>query len=249
MAAGAASGAHGREGDDMDEAVLEGAGLTKRFFRKGRESARYFDAVADASVRLAAGQLVVLMGRSGSGKTTLLNMLAGLLAPSAGTVRLAGRSLYELPDDELSRLRNERVGVVPQGQTPLHALTVRENVMLPLTLYGDQDARKAAEAADELLASLGVGELGDAAPAELSGGELRRMAIARALVRRPAVVLADEPTSDLDDENTRVVLGKLREAADGGCAVLVATHDASALEVADRRLRMDAGVLSEEEQA
>lgn len=233
----------------MDEAVLVGDALTKSFFRKSRESARSFDAVAAASVELAAGQLVSLMGRSGSGKTTLLNMLAGLLSPTSGEVRFEGRSLYELPDEELSRLRNERVGVVPQGQTPLYALTVRENVMLPITLYGHGDERDAAARADELLGSLGIRELADSFPSELSGGELRRMAIARALVRRPAVVLADEPTSDLDDENTRVVLGKLREAADAGCAVLVATHDSAVLEVTDRTLRMDAGVLSEEEQA
>ena len=169
----------------------------------------------------------------------LLNMLAGLLAPNEGCVQLNGQDLYALSDDELSRLRNEHIGVVPQGQTPLYSLTVVQNVTLPYLMYRADDGVEAR--ALELLDSLGIRHLADSYPSELSGGEMRRMAIARALVCNPAVVLADEPTSDLDDENTRIVLRKLRDVADAGAAVLVATHDQAAIPFADRTLRIDGG--------
>ena len=219
--------------------MLVAQGVTKKFFRKGREEAQWFDAVSGADVSLAPGEFVVLMGRSGGGKSTLLNMLAGLLAPNEGCVQLNGQDLYALSDDELSRLRNEHIGVVPQGQTPLHSLTVVQNVTLPYLMYRADDGVEAR--ALELLESLGIRHLADSYPSELSGGEMRRMAIARALVCNPAVVLADEPTSDLDDENTRIVLRKLRDVADAGAAVLVATHDQAAIPFADRTLRIDGG--------
>ena len=219
--------------------MLVAQGVTKKFFRKGREEAQWFDAVSGVDVSLAPGEFVVLMGRSGGGKSTLLNMLAGLLAPNEGCVQLNGQDLYALSDDELSRLRNEYIGVVPQGQTPLHSLTVVQNVTLPYLMYRADDGVEAR--AFELLESLGIRHLADSYPSELSGGEMRRMAIARALVCNPAVVLADEPTSDLDDENTRIVLQKLRDVADAGAAVLVATHDQAAMPFADRTLRIDGG--------
>ena len=219
--------------------MLVAQGVTKKFFRKGREEAQWFDAVSEADVSLVPGEFVVLMGRSGGGKSTLLNMLAGLLAPNEGCVQLNGQDLYALSDDELSRLRNEHIGVVPQGQTPLHSLTVVQNVTLPYLMYRADNGVEAR--ALELLESLGIRHLADSYPSELSGGEMRRMAIARALVCNPAVVLADEPTSDLDDENTRIVLQKLRDVADAGAAVLVATHDQAAMPFADRTLRIDGG--------
>lgn len=228
----------------MDDARLVAEDVTKSFFRKGRESARDFEAVSHAGISLAPGELVALMGRSGGGKSTLLNMLAGLLEPTSGKVLYDGSDVYALGDEERSRLRNAHVGVVPQGQTPLHSLTVVQNVTLPFLLYRADDGIESR--ALELLDSLGIGELADSYPAELSGGELRRMSIARALAGKPDVVLADEPTSDLDDENTQMVLRKLRAAADGGTAVLVASHDQGVREFADRILRIDAGVLSEQ---
>jgi len=227
---------------DASQARLVATGLTKQFFRKGREQARYFDAVAGVDIALAPGELVVLMGRSGGGKSTLLNMLAGLLEPTEGSVVCEGTSLYTLGDEELSRFRNQHMGVIPQGQTPLHSLTVVQNVMLPYLMYRADDELEAR--ALELLERLGIGQLADAYPSELSGGEMRRMAIARALVCQPGVVLADEPTSDLDDENTRTVLAMLRAAADEGAAVLVAAHDREALAYADRVLRIDAGAFA-----
>ena len=222
--------------------ALEAKGVCRRFFRRTGE-ANYFCAVEPTDFTLRQGELTVLMGRSGSGKTTLLNMLAGLLTPSEGQVLLDGTDLYALSDAALSRLRNERIGVIPQGQTALHSLSVLENVAFPATMY-----RPRAEVEKEALALLerfDIPGLRDARPSELSGGELRRMAIARALINRPGVLLADEPTGDLDDENTALVLGALRDVARGGAAVLMVTHEADAVSYADRVLRMNAGALSE----
>ena len=228
----------------MGETLMQAKGLTKQFFRKGRNSAQHFDAVSNASLDLRAGELVVLMGRSGGGKSTLLNMLAGLLAPTSGQVFIGDSDLYTLDDERLSRLRNERIGVVPQGQTPLHSLSVVQNVTLPYSMY--RTGERIESRALELLERMDIRALADSYPCELSGGEMRRMAIARALICQPDVLLADEPTSDIDDENTQIVLGLLREAADAGAAVLVATHDQEALAFANRVLRIDAGVLAPE---
>ena len=156
---------------------------------------------------------------------------------------LGGQDLYALDDARLSRLRNERFGVVPQGQTALHSLTVIENVTLPCGLYGGADVETVAMS---LLARMGIDDLADAYPSELSGGELRRMALARALVHGPEVVFADEPTSDLDDESTALVLGLLREVAEAGKVVFMVTHESDAARYAHRVLRMDAGILTEE---
>ena len=219
--------------------VLKGEGIAKEFIREGRGTNR-FPAVSDTNIELAPGTLTVLSGRSGSGKTTLLNMLSGLLPPTRGRVLLGEQDLYSLPDRELSRLRNEKIGVIPQGQTAIHSLTVSENILLPCALYGKPD--KSAEAyAAKLMEQLDIAPLAGVRPSELSGGELRRMAIARALIRRPEIIFADEPTGDLDDENTAAVFDFLRSTAHEGAAVLVVTHEASAGDYADRQLVMKAG--------
>ena len=172
-------------------------------------------------------------------------MLAGILTPTAGHVRLDGTDLYSLRDEELSRLRNERIGLVPQGHTALRALTVLDNVLLPSILYTKDEAP--ADRAHELLAAVGLGDLADAAPTELSGGELRRMAIARALLMDPAIVIADEPTAGLDSANATTVLTLLRDAADRETAVLVVSHEAETQRFADRSYVMEDGHLRESE--
>ena len=220
--------------------IIEATGLTKEFAR-ARGGKRLFTAVHPLDISLEERQLTVVSGHSGSGKSTLANMLAGILTPTAGHVRLDGTDLYSLRDEELSRLRNERIGLVPQGHTALRALTVLDNVLLPSILYSRDEAP--AERARELLAAVGLDDLADAAPTELSGGELRRMAIARALLMDPAIVVADEPTAGLDSANATTVLTLLRDAADRGTAVLVVSHEAEAQRFADRSYVMEDGHL------
>lgn len=220
--------------------IIEATGLTKEFAR-ARGGKRLFTAVHPLDISLEERQLTVVSGHSGSGKSTLANMLAGILTPTAGYVRLDGTDLYSLRDEELSRLRNERIGLVPQGHTALRALTVLDNVLLPSILYSRDEAP--AERARELLAAVGLDDLADAAPTELSGGELRRMAIARALLMDPAIVIADEPTAGLDSANATAVLTLLRDAADRAAAVLVVSHEAEAQRFADRSYVMEDGHL------
>lgn len=223
--------------------VLQADAVTKSYVR-GKNADCRFDAVKDANLVLEAGKLTEIIGHSGSGKTTLLNMAAGLLAPTSGKILLGGTDLYRLSDKELSRLRNEKIGVVPQGQTALFVLTVLENVLLPYSLYRKDVPADAVSEAKELLESVGLERLTDSMPSELSGGELRRMSIVRALIMKPQILMADEPTGDLDKENTEIVLKMLRKAADQGTAVLLVTHEADAEKYADQVCRMEDGKLT-----
>ena len=221
---------------------MKAQNISKRYFRK-TGGANYFLAVKPLELALNAGEMAVLTGRSGSGKTTLLNMLCGLLQPTEGEVWIDDTSLYRLEDKALSRLRSERIGVVPQGRSAVDTLTVLENILLPAKLYGRPLPVREAQ---QWMERLGVDYLRDARPAELSGGELRRMAIVRALAQSPDFLFADEPTGDLDDENTRLVLSALRDYAhEWNKAVFTVTHDSDAMEYADRSFRMDGGQLTE----
>lgn len=224
--------------------IIEATGLTKEFAR-ARGGKRLFTAVHPLDIGLEERQLTLVSGHSGSGKSTLANMLAGILTPTAGHVRLDGTDLYSLRDEELSRLRNERIGLIPQGHTALRALTVLDNVLLPSILYAKAEAP--VDRARELLSAVGLDDLADAAPTELSGGELRRMAIARALLMDPAIVIADEPTAGLDSTNATAVLTLLLDAADRGAAVLVVSHEDEAQRFADRSYVMEDGHLRESE--
>ena len=191
----------------------------------------YFIAVQETDFRLAAGTLTVVTGRSGSGKSTLLHILGGLMKPVTGRVLVDDVDLYAMGEDARTRLRSRCIGIVPQRLMSLAALTVRENILLPALLAGK--AEKFAPRADELMEHLGIRKLASVAPSELSGGELRRVTIARALVMQPRILLADEPTGDLDEENTQSVLRLLRETAHAGTAVLLVTHESEARNYAD----------------
>jgi len=216
--------------------------VTKQFIRKQRGT-NVFEAVKPLDLTLEEGTVTALSGSSGSGKSTLLNMTAGLLAPTRGTVRYGDTDLYSLEDAALSRFRGEHIGLIPQGQSALFALTVRENILLPAALAG-KAMPEDGDYAGELMERLGIADLADVMPKELSGGELRRMAIARALIRRPEVILADEPTGDLDEENTQIVLELLRELADAGRTILLVTHDALPEHIADVCCTMKNGELA-----
>ena len=220
--------------------MLKANGISKKFFRQ-TGAANWFYAVSPLSLEIPSGAVTVLMGRSGSGKTTLLNMLAGILEPSEGTVSLDRKDLYSMNDAELSRFRNGRIGVVPQVRSAVDTLTVMENILLPAALYGNNPP---AEEARRRMEELEIDHLADAMPAELSGGELRRMAIIRAMVQDPDILLADEPTGDLDDESTEKVLSALSAFAhEQGKVVFLVTHEADAVHYADRLFRMEKGRL------
>ena len=218
--------------------LLRADNISKTFFRNTGTS-NYFFAVSPLSLDIPSETVTVLMGRSGSGKTTLLNMLSGILQPSEGKVWMDNTDLYSLTDMELSRLRNERLGVIPQARSAVDSLTVRENILLPAKLYGKPVPAKEA---GYWMKEFEIDHLANAMPKELSGGELRRMAIVRAILQNPDVLLADEPTGDLDDENTDKVLSALYALAhQENKAVFMVTHENDALKYADRILRMEKG--------
>lgn len=221
--------------------LLTANGIAKTYFRDSK-GANYFYAVQKTDFTLEAGTLTEVIGRSGSGKTTFASMLCGLLSPSEGNVMLGDRDLYALNDRDLSMLRNQTFGIIPQGQTGLRSLTVLENVLAPVAMYGD--SREAEERAHSLLSQMEIDDLSEVYANELSGGEMRRMAIARGLIRKPRIIVADEPTGDLDDETTAMVLKLFRDCADQGAAVLIITHEREALNYADRVYKMNKGILS-----
>jgi putative ABC transport system ATP-binding protein len=224
--------------DDGATAPLEARGLSRRF-RQGESEICAVDGV-DLSV--AAGELVAIMGPSGCGKSTLLHLLGGIDRPDAGTVRIEGREISTLSPQELALVRRRRLGFLLQFFSLLPTLTAIENVAFPLLLDGAGDATQRAAAA---LARMGMEGRASHRPAELSGGEQQRVALARALVVAPAIVLADEPTGNLDSATGREILGLLRRAADDGQSVVVVTHDPHAAEQADRVVRMADGRVSE----
>ncbi|HEX5789473.1 MAG TPA: ABC transporter ATP-binding protein [Woeseiaceae bacterium] len=223
----------------MGEFAVELAGVTRRF-REGEREHVVLDAL-DFEVR--AGETVALRGRSGSGKSTLLNLIAGIDTPDAGRVIVAGRELTRLSERERTLFRRAHVGFVYQGFNLVPTLSVADNVRLVLEL---NDVAKAAADArtQELLEAVGLGDRAASYPDVLSGGEQQRVAIARALAHEPAIVLADEPTGNLDDENARRVLGLLERLVRGaGGTMLIATHSASVARYCDRSVELHHGRL------
>jgi putative ABC transport system ATP-binding protein len=215
-------------------AVLSIRGLAKTY--PGAKPRTVFTGV---SLTLGPGEHVAVMGESGSGKSTLLNVIAGLDAPDAGTVEVDGVSLADLDDDARTRLRGARMGFVFQAFHVLPYLDVARNVGLPLALLGvERDRARARVAA--MLDAVGLAERAGAMPRELSGGELQRVAIARALVHEPQLVLADEPTGNLDPDTAGSVLRLLREQIKSrGAAGILVTHSRAAAATADRILLLE----------
>jgi len=207
-------------------------------FALGEARVRALDGL---TLELAAGTFTAIVGRSGSGKSTLLNLAAGLDRPTSGEVFLAGQPLSRLGDDEVTRLRRERVGVVYQFFHLLPTLEVRENVALPLLLEGVPESQALARAS-ALLAEVGLEPRARARPHTLSGGELQRAAVARALVHEPALVLADEPTGNLDTRSAAQVVGLLASLVRRhGATLVLVTHSAEASAEADRVVTLSDG--------
>jgi len=215
--------------DDAAEPVLQVHALGKSY-----AGAPVF---AGLSLSLRRGEFVALLGESGVGKSTLLNCVAGLDRADQGGIRLVGHDLARLDDDALARLRRQHVGFVFQAFHVLPHLSVAENVELPLRLLGRPDAARVAQ----VLVAVGLQGLGARLPAQLSGGQLQRVAIARAVVHAPALILADEPTGNLDPATAQRVLDALStQVREAGAACLLVTHSSAAAARADRVLRLAA---------
>ena len=218
--------------------------LSVRNLSKSFTGPRAKSVLQDVSFELGAGDYIAVMGESGIGKSTLLNLVAGLDRPDSGQVLLDGVELSALGDDEATRLRRRHMGFVFQAFHILPYLTVAQNVALPLALNGVGDAAMHERVAS-LLEAVKLGERGQSLPRELSGGEMQRVAIARALVHRPRLVLADEPTGNLDPESASEVLGLLRACVKGeGAAGILVTHSLAAAKTADRTLVLTQAGLS-----
>ena len=214
---------------EYDSTVLSLRGVTKRFGAR--------TVLNSVSLELAAGEYVAIIGESGIGKSTLLNVIAGLEPVDAGEVVFQESTLTAMDDDALTVLRRENLGFVFQAFHVLPQLTVEQNVGLPLLLRGIEDEAKTRA----MLAAVGLAGRELSAPRELSGGELQRVAIARALVGDPRLVLADEPTGNLDPENARQVLDLFRaQVKTKGAAAILATHSEAAAAGCDRRYRLTA---------
>jgi len=199
-------------------------------------------ALAGVSLALERGEMVALMGPSGCGKSTLLGLIGAQDRPSAGTIAIDGVSTAALDEPAMAKLRRERVGMVFQSFNLLDSLSVIDNVALPLILQG-REQREFAEAASAILEAVGMDARSRSRPSELSGGQQQRVAIARALVHEPAVLLADEATGNLDSATAASILALLREFADRGQAILIATHSPEVAERCDRVIRMRDGAI------
>jgi putative ABC transport system ATP-binding protein/lipoprotein-releasing system ATP-binding protein len=199
-------------------------------------------AVRDVSMEVEKGEFVIITGRSGSGKTTLLNLVAGLTRPTSGKVLLDGTEVWSLPDKEQSLLRNEKIGFVFQFASLLPTLTSIENVMLPAMFGKTQDEDHVKERAAFLLDQVGLSDKLHAFPRQLSGGQQQRVVIARALMNQPQLLLADEPTSDLDEMTEHEIMDQFREIhRETGVTVLLVTHSAELGRYGTRSIEMATG--------
>ncbi len=215
--------------------VSEGAAVELRSVsRKFRTGGEDVWAVREVSLSVRPGEFLALVGRSGSGKTTLLNLIAGLDRPTGGEVLIDGARVDQMNDRELDRLRRHTLGFIFQSFGLLPLLSARENVELPLRIAG-LGHRERQKRVDEALAFVGLGKRADHRPYELSGGEQQRVAIARALAARPRLILADEPTGELDSATATAVFGLLRDLARvEGITIIACTHDRLVMEMAGR---------------
>ncbi len=202
-------------------------------------------AVDGVSLEIERGDFLSVVGHSGSGKTTLISIIGGILKPTSGKVLVEGEDVAGFDDDRLSEYRNRRIGIMFQFASLLPILTARENVLLP-TLFGSGAGRKEEQRALELLERVGIGDKAGSFPAQLSGGQQRRVAIARALINKPEIILADEPTGDLDEETEADIMNLFRKInEEENVTMILVTHSLILAGQASTRLRMSNGKLSD----
>jgi len=222
--------------------IIECKALTKHYLLEGKK----IKAVDNVDLAVDAGDFVVVLGHSGSGKTTLLSLIGGLTKPDDGQVFINGVENWRQPDQALSTMRSRAIGFIFQFASLIPTLTVLENMLLPLTFGGVRPEN--ADDAHALLDKIGLADKANAFPSMLSGGQQRRIAIARAFMNRPAIILADEPTGDLDEETENDILALFREYNRQGTTFVVVTHNQALGETQDapRVIRMRNGVIHED---
>lgn len=218
--------------------LLEVKGLTKVYKR----GLTFFKAVDQVSFSMDRKEFVSIVGRSGSGKSTLLNMIAGLIKPSEGSVLLEGKETLNCNDTEVSYLRNAKIGYIPQGQSILPNFSVIDNVRLPF--YLSKRSGDPTERAFSLLERVGISHLARSYPSQLSGGEMKRVEIARALINSPDLLIADEPTGNLDLQTTRETMQLFDSLSEEGASILLVTHEPEVSYYCKRTLVMKDGKLS-----
>jgi len=212
--------------------------------KKYETPAGVFAALRNIDLQVRTGEFVGVVGKSGSGKSTLLNMIAGIDRPSSGSVTVAGTPIHDFTENKLAAWRGRNVGFVFQFFQLLPTLTAAENVMMPMDFAKSFPFRERRKRAEALLDQVGVGAHADKLPATLSGGEQQRVAIARALANEPPLVLADEPTGNLDSITAAAILDLFRSMAHQGTTVVIATHEADIARVIDRRIEISDGTLA-----
>ncbi|OGT01706.1 MAG: macrolide ABC transporter ATP-binding protein [Gallionellales bacterium RBG_16_57_15] len=226
----------------MAEPVIRIEGLHKSY----ETSAGLFPALKDVSLGIAAGEFVAIMGPSGSGKSTFMNLLGCLDKPSAGRYVLDGRDVAELGKDELALLRNRTIGFVFQGFNLLPRMSLLENVALPL-IYCGVEREERQRRAHEVLAKVGLEDKANSMPNKISGGQQQRVAIARALVNRPRLILADEPTGNLDSQTSEEIMALFEELNREGITIVLVTHEADIARHAKRQVRFfDGRIVSDQ---
>lgn len=203
-----------------------------------------YSVLKSINLNLKQGDFISVVGKSGSGKSTLLNIIAGVTKPSAGTVSYGEQKYEEITENQFDQLRNQQIGYVSQDNSLLANLTVWDNVRLPNHLYAS-NKRKTAEEIEELLKQLQILELKNCYLEQLSGGQIQRVAIARAMINDPFLILADEPTANLDEESSRIILEIFKELAEQGKAVLMVTHDTEAVNYSFRTYKLSDGKLKD----
>ena len=211
--------------------------MTKKFIRNEKD----FDAVHNVSLEVKKGEFAAIIGHSGSGKTTLFNMIAGLITPDFGKIYIDDSEITEMTENEKAVFRNHNMGYVLQGQSLLNNFTILDNICMPAYLSSGMSEFR--ERAKELLREIGLEEFANEYPANLSGGEIRRVSIVRAMINNPKVILADEPTSNLDPENSHKVMQMLRDISKSGTTVILSTHELEYLSYVNRVFKMDCGTL------
>ena len=200
--------------------------------------------VRNVNLEVADGEFIVITGRSGTGKTTLLNLAAGLVKPTHGQVMMDNVDLGEMTDRELSSLRSQKMGFVFQFPSLLPPLTIKDNISLPSIFTNGKGSKASNEKAMQLLDMLGLAKKSDAYPKQLSAGEQKRVVIARSLINQPSIILADEPTSDLDNRTEKEVMDILRDINASGVTFLIVTHNLDLINFATRAFEMEDGNLN-----